>query len=122
MRAPTLTATVLLVLALGAALLLVRFAPGNPTPPPLGASPKRIVPASPALCECLFAIGAGDRLKGVSRFCLYPEAAKALPRIGGFLDPNLRAIAELSPDALLLQGSPETNAPVLVFAADRGIP
>jgi iron complex transport system substrate-binding protein len=121
MRPPRLLAAALVALALGASLLAWRHEP-PPRQALAVANPRRIVTASPALCECLYAIGAGDRVKGVSRFCLHPDAVRALPEIGGFLDPNLQAILELRPDALLLQGSPETNGAVLAFAADRGIP
>lgn len=85
------------------------------------ARPRRIVTAAPALVELLFAIGAGERVVGVSRFCLAPREVRALPQIGGFLDPNLLAIEALSPDALLVQGSARTNAAVETFASELGI-
>lgn len=84
-------------------------------------SPRRIVTASPALCEILFAVGAGERVVGVSRFCQFPAEARALPQIGGFLDPNLLAIEALAPEALLVQGSRSTNAMVETFARELGI-
>jgi iron complex transport system substrate-binding protein len=84
-------------------------------------TPLRIVTASPALVEALFAIGAGERLVGVSRFCTFPPETRALPKIGGFLDPNLLAIESLSPDAILVQGSARTNGLVETFARERGI-
>jgi len=73
-----------------------------PSPP---ARPTCATPA-PALAEMLFAIGAGDHVVGVSRYCTHPPACRDLPRIGGMIDPNLEAIDALAPDLLLWQGRP----------------
>jgi iron complex transport system substrate-binding protein len=44
---------------------------------------RRVVSLAPNITELLFSAGAGDRVVGVSEFSDYPEAAKALPRVGG---------------------------------------
>lgn len=67
--------------------------------------PQRIVSMSPALTETLFALGVGDRVVGVTRFCLYPEKALDLPKVGGYLDPNWEAIVALEPDLVVLMES-----------------
>jgi len=68
-------------------------------------SPQRIVSIAPSVTETLFALGMGERVAGVSRYCNYPPAVKSKPRIGGFLDPNFEAIVALRPDlAILLEG------------------
>ena len=46
-------------------------------------SPRRIVTLAPNLTEIVFALGAGDRLVGVSEYSDYPEAARRIPRVGG---------------------------------------
>jgi iron complex transport system substrate-binding protein len=63
---------------------------------PVGAS-SRIVSLAPSTTEILFALGAGGRVVGVSRFCDYPAAAARLPRVGGFNDPSLEAVLALRP-------------------------
>lgn len=65
--------------------------------------PQRIVSLSPGVTEILFAIGAGDRVVGVTEFCNYPEKAKSLPRIGGLLNPSYESIITLKPDLIIHQ-------------------
>lgn len=64
--------------------------------------PQRIISLAPSITELIFALGAGERIVGVTRFCDYPEEAKKLPRIGGFYDPNYEAIISLEPDMIIL--------------------
>jgi iron complex transport system substrate-binding protein len=44
-------------------------------------APARIVSLLPSATEILFAIGAGDRVVGVTHECDYPEAARRLPKV-----------------------------------------
>ena len=69
------------------------------------AQPARIVSLIPAVTEMLFAIGAGDRVVGVSTFDTYPKEATARPRVGGLFDPNFEAILRLRPDLVIAYGS-----------------
>jgi len=72
---------------------------GDSTPgPALGA--RRIVTLAPNLTEIVFALGAGDRLVGVSEYSDYPEAARAIPRVGG-LEVDPERVAALSPELVL---------------------
>ena len=82
--------------------------------------PRRVVSLAPNLTEIVFAVGAGDRLIGVSDYSDYPEAARSLPRVGG-LEVSAERIASLSPDLVL--ATPEGNAkgPVLALEA-VGVP
>jgi iron complex transport system substrate-binding protein len=64
--------------------------------------PERIVSLAPSVTECLFAVGLGPRVRGVTRYCLYPEPAGSLPRIGGYFDPNYEAILGLKPDLVVM--------------------
>ena len=63
--------------------------------------PRRILPYAPNLTEILFAIGAGDRVVGRTRFCDWPPEAKRIPSFGGLLDPDFEKIATLRPDLVL---------------------
>jgi iron complex transport system substrate-binding protein len=44
-------------------------------------APSRIVSLLPSATEVLFAIGAGNRVVGVTHECDYPEAARGLPKV-----------------------------------------
>jgi len=61
---------------------------------------RRIVTLAPNLTEIVFALGAGDRLVGVSEYSDYPEAARAIPRVGG-LEVDPERVAALSPELVL---------------------
>jgi len=49
---------------------------------------SRVVSLLPSATEILFAIGAGDRVVGVTHECDYPEAASALPKVTSSLLPT----------------------------------
>ncbi len=63
--------------------------------------PKRIVSMAPNVTEMLFALGLGEKLVGVTRYCDYPAEALALPKIGGMLDPDFEAIVAARPDLVV---------------------
>lgn len=85
---------VVCVLAIGAC--------SKSTPAALDAAPEpRVVSLTPSTTEAVFALGAGDRMVGRSRFCNYPERAKALPQVGGYVDPNYEAILGLRPSLVV---------------------
>lgn len=65
-------------------------------------SPSRIVSLVPSVTETLFAMGLGDRVVGVTDWCLHPAAElSTLARVGGTKNPKLDAIVALSPDLIL---------------------
>jgi cobalamin transport system substrate-binding protein len=68
----------------------------------LAEAPRRIVSLVPSVSETLFALGAEDRLVGVTDFCDFPPAARAKPRVGGMVAPSLEAIAALRPDVVVV--------------------
>jgi len=67
--------------------------------------PQRIVTLLPSLTESVCALGACERLVGVDNYSNSPAAVRALPQLGGGLDPNVEAIVALKPDAVLLAKS-----------------
>lgn len=67
------------------------------------ASGSRIVSLSPALTETLFAIGAGDRVVGVSDYCNYPEAATKRRRAGTSITPRYETIVSLEPSVIVTE-------------------
>ncbi|HUA87719.1 MAG TPA: cobalamin-binding protein [Bryobacteraceae bacterium] len=72
----------------------------------LFAAPQRIVSTAPSITELLYALGLGDRVVGVTRFCRYPPEATKKPKIGDYVNPNLEAIAALRPDLVIIQTNP----------------
>ena len=60
--------------------------------------PMRIVSFAPSITEIIFALGRGDRLKGVSRFSDFPPEARQLPSVGSYIHLDLEKIVALNPD------------------------
>ena len=71
----------------------------------LAAPPKRIVSLNPTTTEILFALGAGQRLVGRTRWDLWPDSAKAVPDLGDGIRPNVEAIMAARPDLVVLYAS-----------------
>lgn len=63
---------------------------------------RRIISLTPHLTELVFAAGAGSHLVGTVEFSDYPEAAKAIPRIGDSALLDLERIVALKPDLILV--------------------
>jgi iron complex transport system substrate-binding protein len=72
----------------------------------LAAQSQRIVSTAPSITELLYALGLGDRVVGVTRYCRYPPEAQTKPKIGDYVNPNLEAIAALKPDLVVIQTNP----------------
>jgi ABC-type Fe3+-hydroxamate transport system substrate-binding protein len=64
--------------------------------------PRRIVSLVPSLTESLFALGLGERVVGVTEWCVHPaEGVARLPKLGGTKNPDLAAIRALAPDLVI---------------------
>jgi len=74
----------------------------QPAPPK---TPQRIVSLVPAVTEMLYAIGAGPRMVGASSFDTYPPEVRALPKVGGLIDPDLERIISLRPDLVVISAT-----------------
>jgi iron complex transport system substrate-binding protein len=68
-------------------------------------SPRRIVSLLPSLTETVCALGECKRLVGVDRYSNHPAAVRALPQLGGGIDPNIEAVVALRPDVVLIATS-----------------
>lgn len=64
--------------------------------------PQRIVALAPHAVELLYALGAGDRIIATTEYADYPEAAKNIPRVGGYHGLNIERIYELQPDLVIV--------------------
>jgi len=62
----------------------------------------RIVSLAPNLTEIVFAIGAGNRLVGRTRYCDYPAEARAVAEIGDTMTPSVERIIALKPQVVLV--------------------
>ena len=71
-------------------------------------NPQRIISLVPSITEYLYALGLGDRVVGITKFCLYPDAwFQTKPRIGGTKTPDMDKIRALMPDLII--GNKEEN-------------
>lgn len=80
---------------------------------------SRIVSTSPSVTETLFALGLGDRVVGVSRYCRYPDGVRALPKVGTFLRPDAELIARLRPDLVIV--TPDAQSRIEAHLSTLGI-
>jgi cobalamin transport system substrate-binding protein len=80
------------------------------------APPQRIVSLVPNVTEMVYAIGAGDRMVGVSSYDTYPAEVKTLPKVGALVDPNVERILSLKPDLVIIYGSQDDLARQLARA------
>ena len=67
----------------------------------LAAPARRIVSLAPHITENLYAAGAGAYIVGAVDYSDYPQAAKQLPRVGGYSRLDLEAILALKPDLVI---------------------
>jgi iron complex transport system substrate-binding protein len=65
----------------------------------------RIVSLVPAVTEMLFAIGAGDRVVGVSSYDHFPPEVESRARVGALVDPDFERILSLRPDLVIVYGT-----------------
>lgn len=85
--------TLVFFLAVGSASIgTAKCAPNTP------GTERRILAMAPHLVETLFAVGAGDRVVGVSRYANFPPEAAVLPRVGGYKSILVEAALRLKPE------------------------
>ena len=61
----------------------------------------RVVSLAPHMTEVAFAAGAGKQLVGAVTYSDYPEAAKAIPRVGSYDNVSYETLVALNPDLVL---------------------
>src|SRR5918998_4522664 len=92
-------------------------------------APERIVSLVPSLTEALFAFGAGTRVVGRTRYCLWPaRAVGKVPTVGGTKKVDVRRVLELEPDLVVavkeentrenIEALEEAGVPVFVGAPE----
>ena len=94
-------AALALALALSAAQAAIEVTDARGVRVALAQPPQRIVSLLPSLTESVCALGGCGRLVGVDRYSNWPAPVKALPVVGGGIDPDVEAIVALKPDLVL---------------------
>ena len=82
---------------------------------------RRVVSIVPSTTETLFALGAGEQVVGVTRFCVRPPEARRQCRVvGGTKSPRVGTIQELEPE--LVVANQEENREKDVVALRQFVP
>lgn len=64
--------------------------------------PARLGSMAPSVTETVFAVGAGERVAGVTTADDYPAAAKKVAKIGDYREPNVEKVLALDIDVLFV--------------------
>ncbi|HJU69375.1 MAG TPA: helical backbone metal receptor [Gemmatimonadaceae bacterium] len=88
--------------------------------PRFASPPQRIVSMNPATTDLLFALHAGPRIVGRSKWDLYPDSAARVPSLGDALRPNVEAVLGARPDLVILYASVD-NRPAYDRLRDAGV-
>ncbi|MBW1844728.1 MAG: ABC transporter substrate-binding protein, partial [Deltaproteobacteria bacterium] len=79
---------------------------------------ERIVSLVPSVTESLFCLGLGDRVVGITDWCVHPShQLSGLPRVGGTKNPLVRQILELEPDLVIANREENRKRTVLALRA-----
>jgi iron complex transport system substrate-binding protein len=76
------------------------------------ARPQRIVSLAPSVTEILFALGAGDRIIGVTSYCDYPPEARLKESVGDTLKPSVERIVALKADLVIISTASQVESSV----------
>jgi iron complex transport system substrate-binding protein len=68
-----------------------------------------IISLAPSITEMVFAVGAGDKVVGVTDCCDYPPEATSKPSMGSWWTPNLELVYATHPDVVLTDEHNETS-------------
>lgn len=85
------------------------------------ATSRRIISLVPSQTELLFDLGLGDRVVGITKFCIHPDAwFRSKPRVGGTKQVDLDKVRALRPDLII--GNKEENARADIEALEQEFP
>ena len=80
--------------------------------------PLRIVSLVPSQTELLFELGLGERVVGITKFCIHPKTwFESKPRVGGTKHLDFEKIAALKPDLII--GNKEENSKEDIEALEK---
>lgn len=82
---------------------------------------ERVVSLIPAATEILFAVGAGERVVGRTRYGTHPPAAREVPSVGEGVRPSAEAVLARRPDAVVVYAGQGNRGAIRRFE-ELGIP
>lgn len=83
--------------------------------------PQCIISLVPSQTELLYHLGLGDRVVGITKFCIHPdEWFRSKPRVGGTKDVDIERIRMLKPDLII--GNKEENERANIEALEQEFP
>jgi iron complex transport system substrate-binding protein len=88
----------------------------------LAAEPERIVSLAPSNTEIVCALGACDRLVGVTDFDDYPAEVADIPDVVIFAVVDIELVLDADPDLILAAGNELTPSGVITELTDLGYP
>ena len=80
-------------------------------------APERVVSLVPSDTHSLFAIGAGARVVGRTRYCVEPPDAAPVPEVGGTKDVDVDAVLALAPQLVVANQEENGRAALEALAA-----
>ena len=81
----------------------------------------RIVSIVPSATETLYELGLGDRIVGVTQFCVHPQPwVKTISKVGGTKNVDIQRVLNLKPD--LVVGNCEENTKEIFEALEPHVP
>lgn len=79
----------------------------------LSGAPQRVVSIVPSQTELLYDLGLGDRVVGITRFCVHPhEWFRSKTRVGGTKAVHIERVRSLQPDLIIANKEENTQADV----------
>lgn len=85
----------------------------------LETAPQRVVSLVPSLTELVCDLGAREKLVGVTKFCVHPEALRReISQIGGTKNPRLADIKALNPDLIIANKEENRQEDIDALALD----
>ncbi len=83
--------------------------------------PGKIISLVPSQTELLFELGLGDKITGITKFCIHPtHLVKEKIKIGGTKNINLHKIRQINPDLII--GNKEENEKSQIEELSRSFP
>lgn len=78
--------------------------------------PRRIISLVPSQTELLYDLGLGDRVVGITKFCIHPkEWFESKVRVGGTKNVNIQRVKELQPDLILANKEENTKEDITLL-------
>jgi ABC-type Fe3+-hydroxamate transport system substrate-binding protein len=85
------------------------------------APPQRIISLVPSQTELLYDLGLGDRVVGITKFCIHPEDwFRSKARVGGTKQVDIEKVRALKPDLII--GNKEENTQADIEALEKEFP